>query len=143
MYSIGELSKRAAVKVPTIRYYEEIGLIEPFDRTAGNQRRYDPEGLRRLTFIKHARDLGLPLDAVRDLIAMEDTPGRPCTAAHAIARSHLDHIRERIARLQRLEAELARIATTHDHGTVETCGVLEALGDHHSCTTDHGSLGRE
>ena len=143
MYSIGELSKRTAVKVPTIRYYEEIGLIEPFDRTSGNQRRYDPEGLRRLTFIKHARDLGLPLDAVRDLIAMEETPGRPCLAAHAIARSHLDHIRERIARLQRLEAELARIATTHDHGTVETCGVLEALGDHHSCTTDHESLGRE
>jgi DNA-binding transcriptional MerR regulator len=143
MYSIGELSKRTAVKVPTIRYYEEIGLIEPFDRTVGNQRRYDPEGLRRLTFIKHARDLGLPLDAVRDLIAMEDTPGRPCTAAHAIARSHLAHIRERIVRLQRLEAELARIATTHDHGTVETCGVLEALGDHQSCTTDHESLGRE
>ena len=143
MYSIGELSKRTSVKVPTIRYYEEIGLIEPFDRTSGNQRRYDAEGLRRLTFIKHARDLGLPLDAVRDLIAMEDTPGRPCAEAHAIARTHLDHIRERIARLQRLEAELARIATTHDHGTIETCGVLEALGDHHVCSADHSLLGRE
>jgi DNA-binding transcriptional MerR regulator len=143
MYSIGELSKRTAVKVPTIRYYEEIGLIEPFDRTAGNQRRYDTEGLRRLTFIKHARDLGLPLDDVRDLIAMEETPGRPCAAAHAIARSHLDHIRERIVRLQRLEAELARIAATHDHGTIETCGVLEALGDHHGCSTEHVSLGRK
>ena len=141
MYSIGELSKRTSVKVPTIRYYEEIGLIEPFDRTSGNQRRYNAEGLRRLTFIKHARDLGLPLDAVRDLIAMEDTPRRPCAEAHAIARTHLDHIRERIARLQRLEAELARIATTHDHGTIETCGVLEALGDHLGCSTDHALLG--
>ena len=40
MFSIGELSKRTGVKVPTIRYYEQMGLIAPLERTEGNQRRY-------------------------------------------------------------------------------------------------------
>ncbi len=137
MLSIGELSRQTGVKVPTIRYYEEIGLIAPFDRTQGNQRRYDRDGLRRLSFIRHARQLGLPLDAVRDLLAMEEEPGKPCDSAHEIAQEHLEGIRARIRQLQRLEAELARIATAHDHGTTESCSVLEALADHTACQTDH------
>ena len=58
MYSIGELARRTKVKIPTIRYYEDIGLLDAPDRTAGNQRRFDRSGLERLGFIKHARDLG-------------------------------------------------------------------------------------
>ena len=57
MFSIGELSKRTKVKVPTIRYYEEMGLLSEPERTEGNQRRYDVAGLERLSFVKHARDL--------------------------------------------------------------------------------------
>lgn len=41
MLSIGELSKRTGVKVPTIRYYEQMGLIREADRSEGNQRRYE------------------------------------------------------------------------------------------------------
>ena len=48
MLSIGQLSRRAGVKVPTIRYYEESGLMPPPDRTEGNQRRYSNAELERL-----------------------------------------------------------------------------------------------
>lgn len=61
MYSIGQISRRTGIKVPTIRYYEDMGLIEPADRTEGNQRRYDAAGLEKLGFIKHARDLGFSI----------------------------------------------------------------------------------
>jgi len=54
MFSIGELSKRTEVKIPTIRYYEEVGLLPAAERTEGNQRRYNEAGLERLSFIKHA-----------------------------------------------------------------------------------------
>ena len=60
MLTIGDLAERAGVKVPTIRYYEGMGLLRPIERTTGNQRRYDRSGLDRLRFIKHARDLGFP-----------------------------------------------------------------------------------
>jgi DNA-binding transcriptional MerR regulator len=59
MYSIGELSRRTGVKVPTIRWYEQAGLLDEPGRTAGNQRRYARADLERLAFIRHARDLGL------------------------------------------------------------------------------------
>ena len=61
MFSIGELSKRTGVKIPTIRYYEQMGLIEPPQRSEGNQRRYTRDGLRRLSFIRHSRDLGFTI----------------------------------------------------------------------------------
>ncbi|MDG1069623.1 MAG: MerR family transcriptional regulator, partial [Sulfitobacter sp.] len=62
MYSIDELSKRTKVKVPTIRYYEEMGLMAQAERTDGNQRRYDNAGLERLSFIRQARDLGFSIE---------------------------------------------------------------------------------
>ena len=66
MFSIGELSRRTNVKVPTIRYYEESGLLDAPERTEGNQRRYDAKGLERLSFIKHARDLGFTIEAISE-----------------------------------------------------------------------------
>ena len=137
MFSIGQLSTRTGVKIPTIRYYEDIGLIENAGRSAGNQRRYDDAGLRRLAFVKHARDLGLPLEAIRELIALDQGADQPCADAHRIAADHLQHLRDRIVRLQRLEQELARITALHDSGKASNCQVIAALADHNQCATTH------
>ncbi|MEJ6477826.1 MAG: helix-turn-helix domain-containing protein [Octadecabacter sp.] len=137
MFSIGQLSSKTGVKIPTIRYYEDIGIITNAGRSAGNQRRYDDAGLRRLAFVKHARDLGLPLDAIRELIALDHGADQPCEDAHRIAADHLQHLRNRIARLQTLERELTRIASVHDSGYASDCQVIAALADHHLCETSH------
>ena len=63
MYSIGQLAKQTGVKVPTIRYYEQMGLIDALERTEGNQRRYSKDELKRLSFIRHSRDLGFAIEA--------------------------------------------------------------------------------
>jgi DNA-binding transcriptional MerR regulator len=73
-FSIGELSRRTAVKVPTIRYYEQIGLLPEPPRTEGQQRRYDKDAVARLAFIRHARELGFDLDAIRTLMSLQDNP---------------------------------------------------------------------
>lgn len=70
MLTIGKLGEAAGVKVPTIRYYEQIGLLPEPDRSAGNQRLYGQSALDRLAFIRHARELGFPLDAIRDLLSL-------------------------------------------------------------------------
>ncbi|MBN7774773.1 helix-turn-helix domain-containing protein [Nitratireductor aquimarinus] len=137
MWSIGELSKRVGVKVPTIRYYEETGLIEPPERSSGNQRRYGKQAMERLAFIRHARDLGLGIDAIRSLIELSGHPEKPCETADSIAREHLTEVRERIARLQRLEHELQRIVDSCDSGSVCDCYVLRALSDHSLCESEH------
>ena len=137
MYSIGELSRRTGVKVPTIRYYEQMGLIAAAARTEGNQRRYDRAGLERLSFIRHARDLGLSIEAIRELADLSTRPDAPCADAHRIARAHRSAIRARIDKLTRLEAELGRIESVCDADTVGECRIIEALADHGLCSGEH------
>ena len=135
MFSIGELSKRTKVKVPTIRYYEEMGLLVVPERSEGNQRRYDAAGLERLSFIKHARDLGFSLAA---LIELQCHPDRSSQAATNIAASQLSEVRAKIKRLRALEKELVRISKGCDgEGVSEDCYVLASLADHRLCQHEH------
>ncbi|WP_281972282.1 MerR family transcriptional regulator [Ruegeria faecimaris] len=137
MYSIGDLSRQTGVKVPTIRFYEEKGLLAKPYRTAGNQRRYDETALKRLQFIRHSRDLGLPLPDVEALLSLEGAQGADLDHVHEIADRQLTELRNRITLLRSLEAELERITAacdgTHDH----VCEVLNAFGDHSKCLGSH------
>jgi len=137
MYSIGELARATGVKVPTIRYYEQMGLIEAAERSEGNQRRYDRSGMERLAFIRHARDLGMPVGAIRELIDLSRHPEKPCEGADRIAREQLAAVRSRIARLKKLETELDRIATGCEAGNIADCYVIRALSDHELCAHEH------
>ncbi len=141
MLSIGELSRLTAVKIPTIRYYEKIGLLSEPLRSEGNQRRYAKRELERLSFIRHARDLGLPILSIRELIELGNYPERPCTDADRIARQHLGQVKQRISLLKNLEAELERIVSgcDADH-QVENCYVIRSLADHNLCQKEHTDL---
>ncbi len=137
MLTIGRLARATGVKVPTIRYYEQIGLLPPPDRSAGNQRLYGSSTLDRLAFIHHARELGFPLEAIRDLLSLADHPDRSCAAADAIARAQLAKVERRLERLQALKQELERMIAHCAGGRVATCRVIEVLGNHALCGTDH------
>lgn len=137
MFTIGALSRQTGVKIPTIRYYEQIGLLDAADRSAGNQRRYTDDQTERLTFIRHARGLGLRLDAIRELIKLSQHPEQSCADADRIAAEQLNEVRERIARLRRLETELARIASGCDGTSAKDCTVIRALADHSLCESEH------
>ncbi|MBI1219849.1 MAG: MerR family DNA-binding protein [Rhodobacteraceae bacterium] len=140
MLTIGKLGQSAGVKVPTIRYYEQIGLLPAPERSSGNQRLYGKSALDRLAFIRHARELGFPLEAIRDLLSLSDRPDQSCAAADAIARRQLSAVRARVARLKALEAELERMIGQCAQGTIADCRVIEVLGDHTLCATDHDGL---
>ncbi|WP_036767041.1 MerR family transcriptional regulator [Parvularcula oceani] len=137
--TIGVLSRETGVKVTTIRYYETIGLIDDPGRTESGQRVYGTDAVDRLGFIRHARDLGFSMEAIQELIALQTKPGSACTAVDAIARRQLAAVRERLNRLEALEAELKRMLTTCEGGTVGTCTVMESLTDHRHCTQPHGT----
>ena len=99
MMSNGELSDLTRVKVPTIRYYGKIGLVPDGQRTKDNQRRYGPEAVQRLRFIRHARDLGFEIGTIRDLLEMTGSPQASCHEAESTARAHLADVRFRLAQL--------------------------------------------
>ena len=133
-FPIGELARRAKVKVPTIRYYEQIGLLPAPPRTQGQQRRYDTSHAARLNFVRHARELGFEVEAIRELLAMSATPNQSCAEVDKIARRHITGIDRRIEHLTVLRAELQRTVDECGQGQVCECRVIEVLsetGHHH------------
>lgn len=141
MLTIGTLAKRTGTKVQTIRYYEQIGLMPEPGRTTGGQRRYDDADLDRLSFIRHARQLGFTLQAIRELLELSDQPDRPCHEADVIARRQLREVEQRLARLEALRTELKRMVHECSGGRTADCRVLEVLRDHSECLTEHERIG--
>lgn len=135
---IGEAAKRSGVKVPTIRYYEQIGLFPAPSRTEANRRLYEERDLQRLAFIRHARELGFELDAIGTLLALQDTPNQSCAAAEEIARARLSEVERRISSLMALKQELERMINECACGRVAECRVIETLADRNH---NHGPLG--
>lgn len=130
---IGALSEQTGVKIPTIRYYEQAGLMPAAARTEGNRRTYGDDAVRRLRFIRHARELGFEVEAIRQLLDLSDQPDRPCVEADVIARAHLRDIDSKIARLTALRGEVKRMAEECEHGRVGDCRVIQVLADHDLC----------
>lgn len=128
-FSIGELGRRTSVKVPTIRYYEQIGLLPSPPRSAGQQRRYDATHAARLNFIRHARELGFEVGDIRELLAMSALPNQSCAEVDALAKRHIAQIDRRIAHLISLRAELQHTVDECRQGRVCECRVIETLAD--------------
>ena len=131
---IGEAAKQSGVKVPTIRYYEQIGLLPAPLRSEGNRRHYEAADLRRLAFIRHARELGFEIEAIRALLALQDDPSQSCATADVIAKARLAEVEQRIRSLTSLKVELELMVDGCSHGRVSTCRVIEVLADHGQCT---------
>lgn len=135
--SIGEAARHSGVKVPTIRYYEQIGLLPAAPRTQGNRRLYAAEDTRRLAFIRHARELGFELDTIRALLNLQENPNQSCASADAIAKARLVEVKQRIASLMALQGELEAMVEGCRHGKVGGCRVIEVLADHGQCMHPH------
>ncbi|WP_137152563.1 helix-turn-helix domain-containing protein [Devosia sp. FKR38] len=136
-FPIGELARQTAVKVPTIRYYEQIGLLPAAPRSEGNRRLYGSTEVERLNFIRHARDLGFEIEDIRELLAMAAQPQSSCHQVDSIANNHLAEIERRIASLTALKRELSRMIEECGHGRVCDCRIIEALADHSQCLAEH------
>lgn len=124
---IGEVARLTGVKVPTVRYYEQIGLMPPPPRSASKRRCYEADDVGRLTFIRHARELGFEIEAVRRLLALQDRPERPCAEIDALTREHIAAIEQKIARLVALRTELDRMLASCTGGRVADCRIMESI----------------
>lgn len=123
--TIGALAKAAGVNTPTIRYYEEIGLLPPAGRSAAGQRVYEESDLERLTFIRRCRDFGFSIDQVRLLASLSISADRDCVEVRDIANVHLGKVREKLLELHALEKSLEVF--------VDQCDVTCAGGPGRDC----------
>ena len=124
--TIGALADKTGCNVPTIRYYEEIGLLPLAARRPGGHRVYDDADLRRLTLVRRCREFGFPIEQVRVLVGLVEDGNRSCLKARDLAQTHLDAVRAKLAELRALEAHLQSF--------VETCTAACAGGPAPECT---------
>lgn len=128
---IGELSSRANTNVPTIRYYEEIGLLPKAARADGGHRRYDDTDVERLTFIRRCRDFGFSIEHVRALVTLVKDRKVSCIAARDIAQTHLESVRAKLLELNDLEQTIANFVTNCNAtclgGSGPECVIMEEL----------------
>ncbi len=110
MVRIGELADRSGVPVKTIRYYEDIGVVDPPERTSSGYRDYDAPAIDRLAFIRAAQAVGLTLGEIGQVVALRERGQTPCTHVVELLERRADEMGQRIIELQRLEGDLRRLA---------------------------------
>lgn len=128
---IGEVAQRAGVSAPTIRYYEEIGLLAKPSRSATGYRRYSESTVQELRFIRKAQALGFSLDEIGDILKLSRSGELPCSHVRSLAHQHLAAVEERIQQLQQFRDELATEVTKWDEQqTAVTCeGLCQFIAD--------------
>jgi MerR family mercuric resistance operon transcriptional regulator len=125
--AIGELSRQTGCNVEAIRYYERIGLL-PSPERQGRYRRYTAADVRRLTFVRRARELGFTLAEARALLALSAIDGESaCAEVWDISATHLADVRARIADLRAMERILTAAVRQCDAGEQPGCPLIEAL----------------
>ena len=128
---IGALAERTGTNAPTIRYYEEIGLLRPPARQSSGQRVYGEEDAKRLTFVRRCREFGFPIEQVRSLVALLDDRKRSCMEARDLASEHLAAVRAKLQDLRALERSIASFVASCDSacagGPGPDCVILEDL----------------
>lgn len=121
MHRIGAVAERVGLSLRTVRYYEEMGLIAPRERTEGGFRLYAEENVERLLLIKQMKPLGFSVQEMRDLLEARDAlralppdgPGREAAAARLARFAHAADercrkLREHLATGEKLARRLAR-----------------------------------
>ncbi len=126
-YPIGAMSKRTGVNIETIRYYERIEIMPKPDRTAGGNRQYNHDQLKRLSFIKRSRELGFSIEEIRALLTMVDRSDFTCGEVHSMTTEHLAAVKAKILALHRLEYALVTMAAECSRGDVPDCPILDTL----------------
>lgn len=142
--TIGALATKTSTNVPTIRYYEEIGLLPQAERAANGHRYYRDADLKRLTFIKRCRDFGFPIEQVRELVKLFEDGDRSCIEVRDLAQMHLDTVRSKLEEMRQLEASLVSFVESCDEvccqGPTRDCAIIEDLS---AATHDHQPIVQE
>jgi len=128
-YPIGQMSRQTGVNIETIRYYERIGIMPKPDRTASGNRQYNHDQLKRLFFVRRARNLGFSIQEIRALLEMVDRRDFSCSEVHDLTIEHRASVREKITHLKKLEKALSKMAEECSKGDVPDCPILDTLFD--------------
>ena len=126
--TIGQLARSAGVGVETIRFYEREGLLAEPDRRPSGYRQYPAEAVKRVRFIRHAKELGFSLREIQELLELRVDPTTTCAEVRQRAQEKVADVEARIAALERIKATLQQLVRTcRGRGPKEECPILAVL----------------
>ncbi|WP_300544328.1 Cu(I)-responsive transcriptional regulator [Maricaulis sp.] len=126
--NIGDAAKAAGLPVKTVRYYADIGLVRAPDRSPAGYRRYDEAAIRKLAFVRRARDFGFSIEECRELLSLYEDRSRSSADVRAIAATHLAEIEDKQRQLAALHDELAHLVEACRGDDRPDCPILDRLG---------------
>lgn len=124
---IGEVAKTAGLSVKTVRYYDEIGLVSPDERTANGYRRYARSDLAKLVLVRRARAFGFSIEQIRELLSLYEDQDRSAADVKRIAQKRLAQIRSRLRELKKLDTELDLLVAACEGDDRPDCPILSGL----------------
>jgi Hg(II)-responsive transcriptional regulator len=129
-FTIGQVARSAGIGVETVRFYERRGLLQEPPRRSSGYRSYPADAIKRLRFVRRAKDLGFSLDEIKDLMALRFRPGASCSAVKRVAAAKVSDVEAKVKVLQRIRRVLLDLVDAClDAGPLDACPILKALED--------------
>lgn len=130
--NIGHAARASGLPAKTIRYYEDIGLVEPARRGNG-YRAYSDANLHNLRFLARARSLGFSIEDCRKLLSLYEDRHRASADVKKMAQAHIVGIEEKIAQLAGMKATLTGLVSACHGDDRPDCPIIDDLaGESHS-----------
>lgn len=126
--NIGKVSKASGVSQRMIRHYEKIGLIPPAARRDSGYRDYGERELHTLRFIGKARDVGFPIEEIRQLLALWNDHDRSSSDVKALALARAAELKRKVRELNEMRRSLENLAALCHGGNRPDCPILGSLG---------------
>lgn len=126
--TIGQVAREAGVGVETIRFYERVGLLEEPPRRQSGYRQYSSDAVKRIRFIKRAKELGFSLKEIKELLYLRVDTSTSCGAVKRRAEAKISDIERKVQDLQRMKRALVKLAAAcSGRGPISECPILDAL----------------
>lgn len=125
--NISEAARRSGLSAKTIRYYEDIGLIDPAERGNNGYRQYHAAAVAQLQFLARAREVGFDLDECRQLLELHRNSARQSRHARQLVLEKSEQLQRRIERLEEMQQVLREMAARCRGDEGPECAILEDL----------------
>ena len=124
---VGEAAQQAGLPVKTVRYYADIGLVAPMGRSQAGYRIYGAAEVSKLAFIRRARAFDFSIEDCRELLGLYQDESRSSRDVKAMALKRLAQIDQKLAELNALRDELARVAKECRGDNRPDCPILNSF----------------